>query len=43
MTIISTLKKIIKAVNKLFGQSEVVINSQTGHKVSNSGDTKNMR
>jgi hypothetical protein len=43
MTVKSTLKKIIKAVNKLFGQSEVVINSQTGHKVSNSGDTKNMR
>ncbi|MCK5497700.1 MAG: hypothetical protein KAI77_00775 [Gammaproteobacteria bacterium] len=43
MTVKSTLKKIIKAVNKLFGQSEVVINSQIGHKVSNSGDTKNMR
>ena len=43
MTIKSTLKNIIKAVNKLFGQSELVVNSQTGQKVSNSGDTKNMR
>lgn len=43
MTVKSTLKNIIKAVNKLFGQSEIVVNSQTGQKVSNSGDTKNMR
>jgi len=43
MIIISTLKKIIKAVNKLFVQYEPVVNSQTGQKVSNSVDTKNMR
>ncbi len=43
MTVKGTLKKIIKAVNKLFGQSEIVVNSQTRHKVSNSGETKNMR
>lgn len=36
-------KKIIKAVNKLFGQFEVVINDQTGQKVLNSDDMKNMR
>ncbi len=43
MTIKSTLKKLIKTINKLFGQSELVVNSQTGQKVPNSGDTKNMR
>ena len=43
MAIMSTLKKIIKAVNKLFVQSESVVNTQTGKKVSNSVDTKNMR
>ena len=43
MTVKSTSKKIIRAVNKLFGQSEMVGNSQTEQKVSNSGNTLNMR
>jgi hypothetical protein len=43
MTVKSTSKKILKGVNKLFGQSEIVVNRHPEKEVSNSVIKKNMR